>query len=165
MRRIVVAALGTISGLVLLFSYHTSTNRTGLGGTPLAGAGGGTPAPTPSPGSPSPAPGSAPGGSSSSSTPSSGLKDGTWTGQTAQTRWGPVQVAVTVAGGTITKVDPVVYPANNGRDMEINSYALPILDQEALSAQSSQIDAVSGATVTSDGYIASLQSAIDQATS
>jgi uncharacterized protein with FMN-binding domain len=56
-----------------------------------------------------------------------------------------------------------VAPANNRRDLEINNEALPILNEEALSAQSAQIDTVSGATYTSDGYIRSLQSALDKA--
>lgn len=55
------------------------------------------------------------------------------------------------------------YPSDNPKDQEINSYALPTLNQEAISAQSAEIDAVSGATFTSDGYINSLQSAIDKA--
>jgi uncharacterized protein with FMN-binding domain len=79
------------------------------------------------------------------------------------TRWGPVQVRITVQGGKITDSQAVVYPDNNGRDVEINSYALPVLDQEAVQAQSANIDMVSGATVTSGGYLQSLQSAIDQA--
>ena len=79
------------------------------------------------------------------------------------TRWGPVQVRITVQGGKITDSHAVVYPNNNGRDVEINSYALPVLDQEAVQAQSANIDMVSGATVTSGGYLQSLQSAIDQA--
>ena len=57
----------------------------------------------------------------------------------------------------------MVYPTGNHRDQEINAYAVPALNQAAVKAQSSQIDALSGATVTSDGYIQSLQSAIDQA--
>jgi len=79
-----------------------------------------------------------------------------------QTRWGPVQVAITVENGTITKSEAVAYPQDNPRDAEINNYALPILAQEVVQAQSAQIDAVSGATVTSDGYLQSLQSAIDR---
>jgi uncharacterized protein with FMN-binding domain len=74
-----------------------------------------------------------------------------------------VQVQITVQNGKITKADAIQYPQNNGRDVEINSYAVPTLDAEAVKANSAQIDAVSGATVTSDGYIQSLQSAIDQA--
>jgi uncharacterized protein with FMN-binding domain len=74
-----------------------------------------------------------------------------------------VQVQLTVAGKKITAVDVVQYPDGNGRDREINSYAIPTLVQETLSAQSANIDMVSGATVTSDGYLTSLQSAIDQA--
>ena len=85
------------------------------------------------------------------------------TGSVAQTRWGPVQVELTVANGKITKVSVIQYPSGNGKDQEINSYALPILVQETVDAQSANIDMVSGATVTSDGYVRSLQSALDQA--
>ena len=78
------------------------------------------------------------------------------------TRWGPVQVRITVENGKITAAQAVVYPQENPRDQEINAYAVPQLNSEAVQAQSGSIDAVSGATVTSDGYIQSLQSAIDQ---
>jgi len=81
----------------------------------------------------------------------------------ADTRWGPVQLVLTVQQGKITDVDVVQYPNGNGRDQEINQYALPVLVQETLTAQSAEIDMVSGATVTSEGYLASLQSALDQA--
>jgi uncharacterized protein with FMN-binding domain len=57
----------------------------------------------------------------------------------------------------------IQFPNGNGRDQEINAYAVPQLNAEVVKAQSASIDAVSGATVTSDGYIQSLQSAIDQA--
>jgi uncharacterized protein with FMN-binding domain len=72
-------------------------------------------------------------------------------------------VQLTVQNGKITAVSVVQYPNGNGRDQEINSYALPILVQETITAQSAKVDMVSGATVTSDGYLTSLQSAIDQA--
>ena len=78
------------------------------------------------------------------------------------TRWGPVQVKVTKSGGRITDITVLDAPANNPRDIEINDYALPVLKQEALAAQSAQIDTVSGATYTSEGYVGSLQSALDQ---
>jgi uncharacterized protein with FMN-binding domain len=85
-------------------------------------------------------------------------------GEVAQTRWGPVQVELTVSGSKkITRVRVLQYPNDNGRDVEINNYALPILMQETTDQQSAQIDMVSGATVTSDGYLRSLQSALDQA--
>jgi uncharacterized protein with FMN-binding domain len=81
----------------------------------------------------------------------------------ANTQWGPVQVQLTVAGGAISKVTVLQYPSGNGKDQEINDYALPILTKETVDAQSAQIDMVSGATVTSNGYLESLQSALDQA--
>jgi uncharacterized protein with FMN-binding domain len=55
------------------------------------------------------------------------------------------------------------YPSSNGKDQQINARALPVLVQETLDAQSADIDMVSGATYTSDGYTESLQSALDQA--
>ena len=74
-----------------------------------------------------------------------------------------MQVQLTVSNGKVTKVSVLQYPSGNGRDQEINDYALPILTQETVDAQSAQIDMVSGATVTSNGYLESLQSALDQA--
>jgi uncharacterized protein with FMN-binding domain len=74
-----------------------------------------------------------------------------------------VQVQLTVANGSITNVAVVQYPNSNGKDQEINARALPVLIQETLTAQSATIDMVSGATYTSDGYVTSLQSALDRA--
>jgi uncharacterized protein with FMN-binding domain len=74
-----------------------------------------------------------------------------------------VQVQVSVAGGRITDVRALTYPSGNGHDTAINAYALPQLRQEVLTAQSAQVDAISGATVTSDGYRESLQAALDAA--
>ena len=137
MKRIVLWGLSTITVLVLLFGYHTSTSG------PLAT-----------------------GSNSSTTSPSSGSSSPgakTVTGPVAQTRWGPVQVQLTVQDRKIAGVSVVEYPSNNSRDKEINSYALPILVQNTLNAQSAKIDMVSGATVTSEGYLQSLQGALDQA--
>jgi uncharacterized protein with FMN-binding domain len=87
----------------------------------------------------------------------------TFEGDAADTRWGPVQVRISVSGGKISEIEVLQSPNNNHRDIEINETALPILHDEAMSAQSAQIDSVSGATYTSDGYTQSLQSAIDKA--
>ena len=158
MRKIVVALMGTVSGLIMLFSYHTSLAGSGTLAVPPSTGTGTT---SSSSGSASAGSGSSSSGGSSSS--SAGGSATTVTGGTAQTRWGPVQVQITVAGGKITDVTPVQYPNGNGRDQEINDYALPILTQETIDAQSANIDMVSGATVTSDGYLQSLQSALDKA--
>lgn len=156
MKRIVMWMLSTITVLVLLFGYHTSTSGALASGsgvvapsTPLPGSGGETTSPSAS--------------SSASSSGSSTQDTKTVTGQVAQTRWGPVQVQLTVSAGKITAVNVVQYPDNNPRDEEINSYALPILVQDTLKAQSDKIDMISGATVTSEGYLQSLQGALDQA--
>lgn len=155
MRRIVVAVMGTISALVLLFSYHTSTRS----GMPSVAA------PSVAAAPPDPSAGSSSTSSPSTSSPSTSSSSGTssYTGDAVDTRWGPVQVRITVQGGRITAAEAVQYPQNNPRDQEINAYAVPLLNQEAVQEQGGAIDAVSGATVTSDGYIQSLQSAIDQA--
>jgi uncharacterized protein with FMN-binding domain len=84
-------------------------------------------------------------------------------GQSTDTRYGPVQVQITISGHRITKANAIDYPQGSSRDQEINSYAIPQLDDETLKAQSASIDTVSGATYTSDGYRQSLQSALDSA--
>jgi uncharacterized protein with FMN-binding domain len=165
MRRIVIWLASTVTVVVLLFGYHTSTDATEPATASTA------PSPTTEPSgssssssskaSRSSGSSSTPSRSSSSPAPSSTAK--TYTGDVAETRWGPVQVRITVAASKITKVTVVQQPSGNPKDTEINDYAQPILIQDSIDAQSAQIDMVSGATVTSDGYLQSLQSAIDQA--
>jgi len=72
-------------------------------------------------------------------------------------------VQLVVNGSRIAGVKVLQYPQDNGRSIQINSTALLVLTHETISAQSAHIDMVSGATVTSDGYLQSLQSALDQA--
>ncbi|WP_405801538.1 FMN-binding protein [Streptomyces sp. NBC_01506] len=107
----------------------------------------------------------APPTTSSASGSSSGGKSatGVFTGDPVGTRYGTVQVAVTLAKGKITAVRVLRAPDQNGRDQQITAYAVPRLTQEALDAQSAHIDSVSGASYTSQGYTQSLQSALDQA--
>jgi uncharacterized protein with FMN-binding domain len=145
MTRIVAWLLGTVTAVTLLFGYHTSTSGPATTSETVVAA----------PAAPQDS------GGGAATTGSGGTQ--TVTGSAAQTRWGPVQVRITVADGKITAVDVPQYPDGNGRDQQINTYALPVLKQETLSAQSANIDMVSGATVTSDGYVQSLQSALDQA--
>jgi uncharacterized protein with FMN-binding domain len=98
-----------------------------------------------------------------SAAPSPSSRSITVNGSITDTMYGPVQVQVTVRGSRIVKAHAIDYPQGGGRDQEINSQAIPQLDQETLQAQSAQIDTVSGATYTSDGYRRSLQSALDAA--
>nr|WP_132050141.1 FMN-binding protein [Curtobacterium sp. PhB136] len=93
----------------------------------------------------------------------SSAADGTYTGTAVSTRYGDVQVEVIVAGGKLTEVTALQLTDDDPRSSMISAQAAPVLRQEALTAQSAQIDTVSGATYTSDGYIQSLQSALDQA--
>src|SRR6478735_4539104 len=174
MKKIIYALLATVSGLVLLFSYRTSLGEeipatamsdAGTTGTSSSGASESGSSGTGSTGSSSTGSSSTGSSSSGSSSSGSGLSDGSYTGQAVNTRFGPVQVQITVSGGSITDVTVPEYPNSNGRDQQINGYALPQLVSETLSAQSANIDMVSGATYTSDGYLQSLQSAIDQASS
>ena len=167
MRRILLAFMSTVATVVLLFGYRTSNanpataapSAVAAGSASSAGSGSSTGSSTSTtPTAPSSSPSSP---SSSSSTATSSTK--TVTGQTAQTRWGPVQVQITVSAGKVTAVNVLQVPSGNGRDVEINNQAVPVLKQETLQAQNANIDSVSGATVTSDGYITSLQSALNQA--
>ncbi|MFD7477428.1 FMN-binding protein [Streptomyces sp. NPDC059837] len=151
LRRVMLAAATTVTGFVLLLSLKPHTPPTVAQASSSAGQ-------SPSRSQASPAPSGTP---SPGSTKSAGTK--TVTGDTVQTRWGPVQVRITLKNGKITDVTAVSYPSDNPRDQEINSYALPQLRREALAAQSASIDSVSGASYTSDGYKQSLQSALDSA--
>ncbi len=85
------------------------------------------------------------------------------TGDVQQTVYGPVQVQLTVTSGTITGVTATQSPANDPHSQQINAYAIPVLNQEALQAKSANIALISGATYTSDGYVAALQSALSKA--
>jgi uncharacterized protein with FMN-binding domain len=146
MRRALLALASTIAGLVMLLSFKT--HPTAIATPPAALS--------------TPTPGAAGSTGSAGSTPGAGTK--TVTGAAADTRYGPVQVQITVTNGKVTAVTAVDYPQNSSRDVEINSYAIPQLDQEATTAAGSAgIDFVSGATYTSQGYVQSLQSALDLA--
>jgi major membrane immunogen (membrane-anchored lipoprotein) len=164
MKRITFWLLSTLSVVVLLVGYDAS-NATTTASAPTSIVSGTT-------GSAGASSGTSGGGTSSGSSSSSSSSSGsagkssstkTVTGSVASTQWGPVQVELTVSGGKITKASVLQYPSGNPKDEEINDYALPILVQETTDQQSAGIDMVSGATVTSTGYIQSLQSAIDQA--
>ncbi|MGW4805131.1 FMN-binding protein [Kitasatospora sp. NPDC004272] len=159
MRRAVITASATAAGVVLLLSlkphdaspaHAISASNANTGNA--AGTGSGTGAGT----------GPGPTGGATDTAQGGGAAR-TATGTAVNTRYGPVQVKVTLDGGKISKIDVLQYPTRDRRDQEINSYAIPVLNQEALAAQSADIDVVSGATYTSDGYTRSLQSALDQA--
>jgi uncharacterized protein with FMN-binding domain len=175
MKRIVLWLLSTVSAVVLMFGYHTSTSgpaataqapvgaslsTTSTTTTSGSGGTGGTGDSSSDSSNSDSSSTDSSSGDSSSGNQSSGT---TTTGDVAQTRWGPVQVQITTdASGTITDVEVLQYPAGNREDDQINATALPELIQSTLDAQSADIDMVSGATVTSDGYLQSLQSALDQ---
>jgi uncharacterized protein with FMN-binding domain len=149
-QRILLWVMSTVTVLVLLFGYHTSTS--------------GPDATTASGGSSAFSAGDAATGSSSGTSSGSGSGTSTSTdGAVINTRWGPVQVRITTDGSTLTGVEVLQYPTGNGKDQEINAYALPVLVSETMDAQSADIDMVSGATVTSEGYVESLQAALDEA--
>ena len=101
--------------------------------------------------------------STTTAAPSSGpIAKGTITGELVQTRFGDVQVQITLKNGKITEVMALQLPTH-GRSGSISQAVAPMLHDEALQAQSAKIDVVSGATYTSDAYAQSLQSALDQA--
>lgn len=141
MRRLTLWIVSTAAAVVLLFSYRTSLGSSGVAG--------GAPVVVIVPTSPE-----------ASAAPGSAL---TVDGSVARTRWGPVQVEVKIQKHKIIDVRALRHPDGNDRDAEINAYALPQLRAEVLAAQSAHVDAVSGATVTSGGYLKSLQAALDAA--
>ena len=154
MRRVILAVAGTITGLVLLLGFKTAsaTSRVPVPAAIAPGTSGSS--------SSSSSSSAAPSAASPSTSSSTAAK--TVTGTSVDTRWGPVQVKITAVNGKITSAQAVDYPQNNSRDQEINSVAIPQLQQETINASSANIDMVSGATYTSQGYIQSLQSALDK---
>ncbi len=153
MRRAIVALASTVLGLVLLLSFksHASTAKPSVvaiaphtGSSPSAGASPGTT-------------------KKSTTTKKTTTTTKTYSGDTYDTQYGPVQVRITVTGSKLTDVQALQLPQGSGRDIEIDNFAVPQLHDEAIAAQSANIDSISGATFTSEGYIRSLQSALDKA--
>lgn len=98
-------------------------------------------------------------------TTGSGLKDGTFTGNPADAFYGIIQVQTTIANGKIADIKFLQYPNDRNTSIAINEQADPMLAQEAIQAQSAQVDIISGATDSSQAFIESLQSALDKAKS
>lgn len=95
--------------------------------------------------------------------PKGAYADGTYTGSVADANWGNVQVQVIVASGKVTDVKFLQYPNHRSRSRSINDQAMPLLIQEAIQSQNASVDVVSGATDTSEAFIQSLASALQQA--
>lgn len=101
----------------------------------------------------------------STSQSSGQYKDGTYTGTSADAYYGYIQVKAVISGGKLTDVIFLDHPNDRRESIEINSQAMPLLKQEAIQAQTAQIDGVSGATDTTQAFIESLNSALNQAKS
>lgn len=95
----------------------------------------------------------------------SGYKNGTYTGNVADAFYGNLQVQAVISGGKLSDVIFLQYPNDRRTSIEINTQAMPYLKQEAIKAQSAQVDIVTGATQTSKAFVESLQSALNQAKS
>ena len=164
--RAAVTLAATAIGTVLLFSFRTppaapiatlapsSTSSSSSTPSPTA-----TPSAAPPSGGASPTPTATP-----TPTPAaSGLKSGSFTGQTYANPYGNVQVQVVISGGKITDVKTIQYPNGHQQSVFINSQALPLLREEVLQTQSAKINIIGGATFTSEGYAQSVQSELDLA--
>jgi uncharacterized protein with FMN-binding domain len=170
-RRGVVALVATVIGLVLLISFHTpdeSASTIGGNPPPVAVVGGATPTPRPLPratpaggGGRNPNPTSDP--PQPTETPANGGKL-VVDGPEVDNPYGPVQVEITLQGRRLVDLAALQLPSDRRFSRQISDYVGPILRQEALKAQSANIDIISGATFTSEAYARSLQAALDSAT-
>lgn len=124
----------------------TTTDNTAPSVTPTSTAGAGTPPVT-----------------TTEATGASGYKDGTYTGPVENAVYGNIQVAVTISGGKITDVEVPVAPSGPGHTDQVTASAIPALKQEALVAQSANVNVVSGATQDSQAFQQSLAAALSQA--
>jgi uncharacterized protein with FMN-binding domain len=158
MRRVIFAVTGTVAGLVALLSFKSHSPTVPVAAT--SGTGGGSSSSSSSSTSTSTTvPGEFPQGSLAGKlTPG----ETAVTGHVANTVYGPVQIQLIVKSGKIVKVAVLEQPMNTIHDIQIGEFAFPRLISETLAAQNAKIDTVSGASYTSAGYIASLQSAVDQ---
>jgi uncharacterized protein with FMN-binding domain len=162
MKRTPIVVTATVAGLAGVLAFHTSPSEIKLepsAGTAGSQAGqtgqGGTTAGQPAD-SPSPA-------SSSSSKPATSGSGGTRTvdGPSVNYSYGVLSVSVTVSGHKIVKVGIAsLNDGGNFRSQMIDQQSIPILEQEAMQAQSSHIQSVSGASYTSAGFQTSLQAAL-----
>jgi uncharacterized protein with FMN-binding domain len=159
MRSVVLALGGTIAGLTLLLSFKSHSSAPP--GDPVAAAMPATQASPRSQASPR-APGR-PRSSAPAARSRTAAATRTVTGNVDSTAYGPMQVQLTLTGQKITKATVVQRTDSGEHSAQIDSFAVPKLISETLAAQNGRIDAVSGATYTSSGYITSLQSALDKA--
>jgi uncharacterized protein with FMN-binding domain len=158
MRRVFLAVVGTIAGLVALLTFRSHvpsagpTASSGSAGGSTAGAGAGA-------GGAGAGAGAA--GSAGQPAASASLTAGERAvdGKVANTVYGPVQIQVVVKNNKIVSVNILEQPTSTAQDLQIGHFAFPQLISETKSAQSARINAVSGASYTSEGYIKSLQSA------
>jgi uncharacterized protein with FMN-binding domain len=153
MRRVILAVTATIAGLVALLSFKAHVPTVPVAAT--SGTGGGS-----STSSSSSSSRTIPGEFQSVAGPLT-AGETTVTGKVANTVYGPVQVELVVKSHKIVKVAVLEQPTNTIHDIQIGEFAFPKLISETLTAQNAKVDAVSGASYTSAGYIASLQSAVD----
>lgn len=149
LKKIVVAAL--IVGVFLIYSL-THAQASAL-----------APSTTSSSSSSSTSTGSTSSSGASANTTGVKYKDGAYTGSVADAQWGYIQVKAVISGGKITDVQFLQYPNDRNRSIEINSYADPQLTQEAIQAQSAQVDVITGATDSSQAFMQSLGDALTQA--
>ena len=160
MRRVILAVTGTIAGLVALLSFKSHVPSAPVAAT--TGGTGGTSSSSSSSsggGQTEVVPGAFPQGSIARNLPAG---ETAVDGKVANTAYGPVQIQLIKRAGKIVKVAVLVQPTNTLHDVQIGEFAFPKLISETLAAQNGKIDAVSGATYTSAGYIQSLQSALDK---
>ena len=161
MRRVILAITGTIAGLVALLSFKSHVPSAPVAAT-TGGTGGTSASTSPSSsggGQTEVVPGAFPQGSIAKNLPAG---ETAVNGKVANTSYGPVQIQLVKRNGKIVKVAVLVQPTNTLNDVQIGKFAFPKLISETLAAQNGKIDAVSGATYTSAGYIQSLQSALDK---
>ena len=162
MRRVILAVAGTIAGLVALLSFRSHVPAAPAAAT--AGGSGGTSSSSSSSsssggGQTEVVPGAFPQGSIAKNLPAG---EAAVDGKVASTAYGPVQIQLITKDSKIVKVAVLVQPINTLHDVQIGEFAFPRLISETLTAQNAKVDAVSGATYTSAGYIQSLQSALDK---
>jgi len=157
LRRAILVVTGTAAAVTSALIYHppqltqvSTSSKAATPATSTAPSGKSTPAPKAT--------------QSAAPTTPSNLPSGNFAGDKVLTRWGPVQVEITVKNGVITAANALAFPDGDRRSLSISQQAIPYLIEQTLGVvKSNDVMGVSGASYTSNGWRTSLQSAIKKA--
>ena len=168
LRRAILLITGTATAVTGVLAYHppqlASVATDSLPVTPTPTASKSSPAGTKNPSTKTPSTKTPTAVPTPVAPPQNNLPSGVFAGNTINTRWGPVQVEITVKDGVVVAAKALRFPSGDQRSLSISQQAIPYLVEQTLGVVSAaDVQGVSRASYTSDGWRSSLQSALKKA--